>query len=57
MRKFLAVLLMGGALMVSVSAAFAQDTMGSGQLVANNLTGPFVVDDQTTPFAPNPQSR
>jgi len=57
MRKFLAILLMGGARTLSTSAAFAQDIMGSGPWVATNLTGPYVVDNQATPFAPNPQAK
>ena len=57
MRKFLAILLMGGALTLSTSAAFAQDIMGSGPWVTTNLTGPYVVDNQATPFAPNPQAK
>jgi hypothetical protein len=45
MHKFLAIMLMGGALFVSASAVFAQDTTGIDDQIV-----PFVVDQQATPF-------
>lgn len=59
MRKLLAALLMGGALIVSTSAAFAQDSMGTDQpgVGQNDQTGPYTVDQQSTPFAPNTQAQ
>ena len=56
MRKLLAAMLMGGALIVSTSAAFAQDIMGPDQSgVGQN--GSYTVDQQTTPFVPNTQAQ
>jgi hypothetical protein len=58
MRKLLAVMLMGGALIVSTSAAFAQDSMGTDQpAVGQNQDGSYTIDQQTTPFAPNTQAQ
>jgi hypothetical protein len=45
MRMFLAVMLMSGALLVSASAALAQDATG-----IDDQIGPFVVDPQASPF-------
>jgi hypothetical protein len=57
MRKLLAILVLGGAFVLSTSAAFAQDTMGGGPSVTTNVTGPYVVDNQTTPIRPNTQAK
>jgi len=58
-RKFLAIMLMGGALIVSASAAFAQDNMGIDQPAVGqtNQTSPYTVDQQATPFASNTQAQ
>jgi len=58
-RKFLAIMLMGGALIVSASAAFAQDNMGTDQPAVgqSDQTSPYTVDQQATPFASNTQAQ
>jgi hypothetical protein len=58
MRKLLAVMLMGGALIVSTSAAFAQDSMGTNQpVVGNDQSGAYTVDEQSTPYVSNQQAQ
>lgn len=59
MRKLLAIVLMGGALIVSASAAFADNAtngtdLSSGQ---NASSSGYVVDQQGTPLAPNVQAQ
>jgi hypothetical protein len=59
MRKLLAVMLMGGALIVSTSAAFAQDSMGTDQPAVgqNDQSGSYTVDEQSTPYVSNTQAQ
>jgi len=59
MRKLLAIVLVGGALIVSASAAFADNTTDGTTLTTDqnpSSTG-YWVDQQSTPFAPSPQAQ
>ena len=56
MRKLLAIVLMGGALIVSSTAAFAQATINNGEPAVGH-NGEYTVDRQITPFAPPTQTR
>ncbi len=60
MRKLLAVVLMGGALIVSASAAFADNSMSTDQSAVGqgvDQNGYYWVDQQATPQAPNIQAQ
>ena len=57
MRKLLAIVLMGGALIVSTSAAFAQDMGSDEPAMGPNQDGGYTVDQQTTPFVSNTQAQ
>jgi hypothetical protein len=56
MRKVLAIALMGGALIVSSTVAFAQTTATSDQPAVGH-NGEYIVDQQITPYAPPTQTR
>ena len=51
-------IVLGGLALVAVSvvAALAPIAARAGDVVQNPDTGTYTVDNQTTPFAPNPQS-
>jgi hypothetical protein len=53
MGKLLGTLLLSIVLIGSASAAFADEDMNTNQAPAPGLSGPFVIDNQPTPFAPN----
>jgi hypothetical protein len=55
MRKLLNIVPMGGALIVSSTAAFAQTTMISRE-PAVGRNGEYAADRQITPFAPHTQT-
>ena len=55
MRKLLGTVLLGIVLIGVTSAAFADEDMNTNQAPASGQTGPSVIDNQTTPFAPNVQ--
>jgi len=59
MRKFLAVVLMGGALIVSASAAFADNATDRTALTTgqNPSSSGYWVDQQGTPLEPNTQAQ
>jgi len=59
MRKLLAVVLMGGALIVSASAAFADNSMSTNQSAVSQSVDQngYWVDQQETPQAPNVQAQ
>ena len=59
MRKLLAIVLVGGALIVSASAAFADNTTDGTTLTTDqnpSSTG-YWVDQQGTPLEPNTQAQ
>ena len=56
MRKLLALVVLGGALLLGGSAAFADDAPNAGQLIVGQTvyqtvyqTVPYTVDERTTP--------
>ena len=55
MRKLLGTVLLGVVLIGVTSAAFADEDMNTNQAPASGQTGPSVIDNPTTPFAPNVQ--
>jgi len=51
-RKLLALVVLGGALLLGGSAAFADDAPNAGQLIVGQTvyqTVPYTVDERTTP--------
>ncbi len=60
MRKILAIVLLGGALIVSASAAFANGPTSTAQLSMDQPTGQTGgtwIDQQGTPLVPNQQAQ